>query len=75
MLRRVRHTLNEELWKNPLYLVHSASLFIKCNKFRPAYNHGQTVRPDSKILLQTTLINLSKPTGHVMHQQFNIQQL
>ena len=23
----------------------------------------------------TTRINLLKPTGHVMHQQFNIQQL
>jgi hypothetical protein len=26
-------------------------------------------------LLKTLLINLLKPTGHVMHQQFNIQQL
>ena len=26
-------------------------------------------------VLTTTLINLLKPAGHVMHQQFNIQQL
>ena len=25
--------------------------------------------------LETAEINLLKPTGHVMHQQFNIQQL
>ena len=26
-------------------------------------------------LLNITFVNLLKPTGHVMHQQFNIQQL
>ena len=25
--------------------------------------------------IQRDIINLSNPTGHVMHQQFNIQQL
>ena len=25
--------------------------------------------------IETSFINLLKPTGHVMHQQFNIQQL
>jgi hypothetical protein len=29
----------------------------------------------SEMILLLTLINLLKPTGHVMHQQFNIQQL
>ena len=29
----------------------------------------------SSYSLQSTFINLLKPTGHVMHQQFNIQQL
>ena len=27
------------------------------------------------IFILTSVINLLKPTGHVMHQQFNIQQL
>ena len=32
--------------------------------------------PSSKVVtICTTAINLLKPTGHVMHQQFNIQQL
>ena len=30
---------------------------------------------DSKFLISHLFINLLKPTGHVMHQQFNIQQL
>ena len=29
----------------------------------------------SKALLWERIVNLLKPTGHVMHQQFNIQQL
>ena len=28
-----------------------------------------------KLLVGSSLINLLKPTGHVTHQQFNIQQL
>ena len=27
------------------------------------------------VILSLTVFNLLKPTGHVMHQQFNIQQL
>ena len=34
------------------------------------------LRPDLYILKQEAVsLNLLKPTGHVMHQQFNIQQL
>jgi hypothetical protein len=29
----------------------------------------------NRYLVGVTVINLSKPTGHVMHRQFNIQQL
>ena len=32
-------------------------------------------REHSIYLLQNKRVNLLKPTGHVMHQQFNIQQL
>ena len=32
-------------------------------------------RQKEKIYAEQKLINLLKPTGHVMHQQFNIQQL
>ena len=32
-------------------------------------------RPKLLYLIRRTFITLSKPTGHVMHQQFNIQQL
>ena len=31
--------------------------------------------PQIKIYMFQTYINLLKPTGHVMHQQLNIQQL
>ena len=30
---------------------------------------------DTKLYFKKKFFNLSKPTGHVMHQQFNIQQL
>jgi hypothetical protein len=36
---------------------------------------GVSVFPLIHRLNQQTDINLLKPTGHVMHQQFNIQQL
>jgi len=34
------------------------------------------LEPQHYVVLQTeTVFNLLKPTGHVMHHQFNIQQL
>jgi len=35
----------------------------------------QSPRLPSALILCTSNYNLLKPTGHVMHQQFNIQQL
>jgi hypothetical protein len=35
----------------------------------------QRVAGESPVVSLATVINLLKPTGHVMHQQFNIQQL
>jgi hypothetical protein len=36
---------------------------------------GATGNDKFKLLLRLTYINLLNPTGYVMHQQFNIQQL
>jgi hypothetical protein len=40
-------------------------------------NHGMCViiRRTSSLLSENTKINLLKPNGYVMHQQFNVQQL
>ena len=37
--------------------------------------HSSKELISDKLKIFAMLINLSKPTGHVMHQQFNIQQL
>jgi len=41
--------------------LHFGVLYCTCNDTQPAYFY--------------TCFNLLKPTGYVMHQQFNIQQL
>ena len=46
-------------------------LTLRDDTIFPAYKDRTT----SISMLLTPIINLLKPTGHVMHQQFNIQQL
>ena len=47
--------------KHPVDIIHRMSTIVTQNTLR----RKNTTEPD----------NLSNPTGHVMHQQFNIQQL
>jgi hypothetical protein len=51
-----------------IYLLFPLISFLQ--PFGPSFCHGLPFRG-----LAITLINLLKPTFHVMHQQFNIQQL
>ena len=37
--------------------------------------YTEQLHTEFKAILQTVIINLLKPTGYVMHNQFNIQQL
>ena len=49
-----------------------AVLSLKTRGHPPTHTHKRT---RIHKLLSVCLINLLKPTGHVMYQQFNIQQL
>ena len=57
-------------WGNTLVLTteHTLKLYLKHTVHRRAQGRRQT-------LVSIYHINLLKPTGYVMHQQFNIQQL
>ena len=37
--------------------------------------HFQVALPSAQELITASCLNILNPTGHVMHQQFNIQQL
>ena len=55
-------------------------LFIDSEYGSRSLVHGGTVADavllqSSRVLHSTVFINLLKPTGYVMHQQFSIQQL
>jgi len=56
---KTRHTVLPE--DGPIGLKH-------CKELRVEY-------AQSNATILTSIINLLKPTGHVMHHQFNIQQL
>ena len=46
----------------------------KCYRLAVLYTYS-VATTDSFLIHSNLSINLLKPTGHVMHQQFNIQQL
>ena len=47
-----------------------------CRIFFLRYGHPQVrLSPTTDMVIMRMMINLLKPTGHVMHHQFNIQQL
>ena len=52
--------------------VYSGENMLIYAQFRPT---GRAISRQLSMHSQIYLINLLKPTGHVMHQQFNIQQL
>jgi len=46
-----------------------------CEKIYTCYPVLKQVLMEGYIHFKTSITNLLKPTGHVMHHQFNIQQL
>ena len=56
-------------------LASCASIYVP--NYLPTYlpTYPNTYSPTTPTYPRTYLLNLLKPAGHVMHQQFNIQQL
>ena len=62
--------------KNVFLLEYDSGHFLRPPTREPnKLNREQFYIPFSRLRTQTSCLNLLQPTGHVMHQQFNIQQL
>ena len=49
--------------------------FSLCQTITGTYLFHSVIRGLYNLILPPARVNLLKPTGHVMHQQFNIKQL
>ena len=60
------------LWHWPCNLL-DVTVHYQTTRFRIVWHHN--IKESIRFFVFVLIYNLLKPTGHVMHQQFNIQQL